>query len=263
VRQALLGNRTYIPAPSQEPSGSLSSATPTDDRPASRHSQVYQGWAPGTSDSEADDPRLTSSESRDPASGESSADGQRASPTEPLLRDLPPLRRRAGEDLQAQEWEQSRFAEGREAEPTVTESALRTTALLQSVRRHARFSPQSTSHMEDYILERERAAARNEGRERAQVARASMPPRMDSDDDIGPRVHALQRARRLSDFPHSNSSPWLEEAIRYLERLRSCDTDMERLSSAAESGFVRDEFLSPAHEDFILDTRLVRPPAPI
>lgn len=53
----------------------------------------------------------------------------------------------------------------------------------------------------------------------------------------------------------------LEDAIKYLERLRFCDSYQESVSSAAAGGFVRQEFFTTNHDDFILDTAMIDPPA--
>jgi len=55
-------------------------------------------------------------------------------------------------------------------------------------------------------------------------------------------------------------SRWLEEAIKYLERVRFSRSYEESLTSAAAGGFVREEFFSNNHEDFILDTASIDPP---
>ena len=55
-------------------------------------------------------------------------------------------------------------------------------------------------------------------------------------------------------------SRWLEEAIKYLERVRFSRSYEESVTSAAAGGFVREEFFSNNHEDFILDTATIDPP---
>ncbi|KAI9833061.1 MAG: hypothetical protein M1819_003894 [Sarea resinae] len=151
-----------------------------------------------------------------------------------------------------------------------TESSLRTAALLQSVRRHPRFSARSRDRLQNYILERERTGHDVEERDRGSSSRAlrqqnsasqAGSENINRQSNIRARVDAY-RARYLSDpVPGSASSRYLEEAIKYLERLRFSSSYEESLSSAAAGGFVRSEFFADNHEDFILDTASIGAPA--
>ena len=149
-----------------------------------------------------------------------------------------------------------------------SESSLRTTALLQSVRRHPRFSARSRSQL---ILDRERVGQENEERERQSSARLYRPPnaipfnsqhqQQLQQRELRARVDAY-RQRYLENPSGSplGASRWLEEAIKYLERLRFCNSYQESLSSAAAGGFMPEEFFSHNHDDFILDTTTIDPP---
>lgn len=69
-----------------------------------------------------------------------------------------------------------------------------------------------------------------------------------------------QRQRYFENSANPPSSTRsLDDAIKYLERLRFCESIQESLSSAKAGGFEQDEF--SAGTDFILDTTDIEPPA--
>lgn len=170
-------------------------------------------------------------------------------------------------------WGQSHFVEDGSgaAEPTTTDSSLRTTALLQSVRRHARFSTRSREHLENYAVERqrERSAQVNDELDGAPLtrqrtaetsARRAQREHEEQETRIRTRIAAMERARQgIPVESPPDASHWLEEAIKYLERLRFCDTHSERISSATDSGFTQGTYFTDP-EDFILDTTTISPP---
>lgn len=148
---------------------------------------------------------------------------------------------------------------------------MRTTALIQSARRHTRFGTQPRNHaLETYILERERADEDREERERAASTRLYRPPdvvaatnRQQQQQQTELRARVDEYRQRYLANPSGNPpavSRWLEEAIKYLERVRFSRSYEESLTSAAAGGFVREEFFSNNHEDFILDTASIDPP---
>ena len=150
----------------------------------------------------------------------------------------------------------------------ISESSLRTTALLQSVRRHPRFSARSRTQL---ILDRERIGQENEDRERQSSARLYHPPNAipfnsQHQQQLQQReLRARVDAHRQCYLENPSGTPlgasrWLEEAIKYLERLRFCSSYQESLSSAAAGGFMPEEFFPHNHEDFILDTTTIDPP---
>lgn len=156
--------------------------------------------------------------------------------------------------------------------PTIpqAESYLRTTALLQSARRHTRISTRSRNQLQNYILDRERAGEDREERERSASTRLYRSPdviaatnhqQQQQQRELRARVDAYRQ--RYLENPSGNPpavSRWLEEAIKYLERVRFSRSYEESLTSAAAGGFVREEFFSNNHEDFILDTASIDPP---
>lgn len=199
-----------------------------------------------------------------------------------------------------------------------SESSLRTAALLHSVRR-SHFSPRSRSHLQNYILDRERAGNNNEDRERPGSSRSGRPnsnpansaPRHQWQTQVfrqaraqqlsthdtqylqqqsQQRQHAQQRQmlsmqrdwvqardqgrhtstpiRPVDDYnrqrysetrvSNSGSTRSLDDAIKYLERLRFCNSLQDSVSSARAGGFMQEDFL--ANGDFILDTTVIGPP---
>ena len=260
MRRAVLQTRRYTPAQLREFIDSQESLSTSQ---ASRQQGNYQGWAPGSSD--ADTSALEDVERY----LEGASARRRAYLIETDIEE--PLRLGQGRNAdRTPRSGQSHFIEnGVGAEPTATESSLRTTALLQSVRRHARISARSRDHLENYIIERARRT--NQQFEEAESSTAVPPQESSADVDTPQSVqqrdqrarmrvlHTLQRLHH-ADCNSLDLSIHLEEAIKYLERLRYCDTYADRISSAAEGGLIKGEFLSSDHEDFILDTTTIAAP---
>ena len=221
----------------------------------------YQGWAPGTSDNEMDDPQLALSELRAFVRGQRSREDTATRRHQREQQQwLQPSGTRWNTLDDDMDWETSRFVENDPMNETnLGEQSLRTTALLQSVRRHARFSPQMWNHPDN-------SGQLNENGERSssnRVTRTRSQQRRDPLEDMRSRIaHDLHRARRIHDMPTDSSLRWLEEAIKYLERLRFCDTYSDRISSAEASGFFNGEYFTYGHDDFILDTKIISPPKP-
>ncbi|KAK8199091.1 vacuolar import and degradation protein-domain-containing protein [Phyllosticta capitalensis] len=128
-----------------------------------------------------------------------------------------------------------------------SESSLRST---QS-RRPPRFSARSRDNMQRYITDRDTAL------------------RPTQSGDLGPsagrdRTWEREYRRAFLENPSSNpppSSPWLEQTIRYLSKIRTSDSYEDSLFHAVDAGFVTKEFFGENHEDFILDVGSVPRPA--
>ncbi|KAL8728878.1 MAG: hypothetical protein Q9166_005118 [cf. Caloplaca sp. 2 TL-2023] len=160
---------------------------------------------------------------------------------------------------------------------TTSESSLRTAALLQSVRNN-HFSARSRSLMQNHLLERERSGlesgrgdqlSTSDQRRRSALGSRSGRQREHSPPNIPTTLHdqarrdwimsGHQREHEEELPPRQEGSQWsLENAIKYLERLRFCDSYEDSLSSG---GFAREEFFTTNHDDFILDTAMIDPPA--
>ena len=167
---------------------------------------------------------------------------------------------------------------------STSESSLRTTALLQAVRRNPQFalsrsllsshnqsrehsSHDSSPHDRDYHPDSRRRSALGSTSASRQLGESQLPPTelatmhdLARRDMISTRYHSLHEEVRPDD--QTRYSKWqIEDAIKYLERLRFCDSYQDSVSSAAAGGFVRGEFFTSSHDDFILDTAMIDPPA--
>jgi len=179
-----------------------------------------------------------------------------------------------------------------------SESSLRSAAILQSVRRHPRFSTRSRDYMQRYISDRDsayRATRDAESRDRlspsrsvgantsfsersryetsrqawqAQQRTSERQNSMDRGLERGPERDSRARIdsyrRNYLENPSSSpssTSPWLERTIKYLSRLRYSNSYEDSLAYAVDAGFVTKEFFGDDYEDFILDTSTLPPPA--
>ncbi|KAL8818520.1 MAG: hypothetical protein Q9223_002862 [Gallowayella weberi] len=165
---------------------------------------------------------------------------------------------------------------------STSESSLRTAALLQSVR-NSPFSTHSRTMMQNHLLERERSGletaspdqySTSDQRRRSALGSRNGRQRDHSPLSLSNTLHDQARRdwitsgyRRQQEEEseyqrRQENSKWdLGDAIKYLECLRSCDSYEDSLSSAAAGGFAKEEFSNTDHEDFILDTAMIDPPA--
>ncbi|MCJ1462283.1 hypothetical protein MMC07_000883 [Pseudocyphellaria aurata] len=191
----------------------------------------------------------------------------------------------------------------------ITESTLRTTAMLQSVRRNTQFSSRARSQLQNYMLDRERTSHDGEDRDRPRATRPNSSAssirthrqtqlqlmqqlqhyqrqqRQQNQQRNGQQrdIQASQRewaqahdhghqirptrlpveTHRLRHLETPSAGPTiasrsLDDAIKYLERLRFCESLQDSLSSAKAGGFVHEELF--ANSDFVLDTTTIEPP---
>lgn len=304
--QLPVGGRRYTPAELQN----------LDEQDGShfnqRHqSQEYRGWAPGTS--EDDRPHF-----------ESSLSHQRLSDDQLLRRESQDLRERMrnrlrrdyldarvgdrshrGADLRQPPIEESgSVAEsGLGRHSPAPESSLRTTALLQAVRRNGQLSQHTPNQLQRFILDRERTGG--EGDESREMPTES---RSNSDGNISPSQRQAQiqyrearvrqefrlqqellsehhrrlerlaeegwrnrgtlpelsgsesRRRRHWHVPTSRPNPdtrSVDGTIKYLGRLRYCESDLEGRETAEDVGFEQVERNLP---EFLTNTRRIPPP---
>ncbi len=334
---AMVEPRVYTPAQLQE----LGEMQETSDvaRPLP---QQYHGWAPGASDDEGET-HMERSERRLPQSSAALLDEHVMRRDEHLRERMRLRRMRDAAQLEWRDptprealtthtpspWDQPQHAQNdSEGIPTMTESSLRTTALLQAVRRNPQFSARSRNELQRYILDRERGDDRDHTPARANEpsnnavspsqrrqlrhreagdyqditpARANEP----SNNAVSPsqrrQIHReatmrqeIQQHRDLlaEHQQHRNyleeqlrhqrnglapasenrrrrywqtSSPCAEkrridDAIKYLGKLRLCESDQEGQETAEEGG-LDPGGCSPIHlQDFLVNTRLVPPP---
>ena len=303
---ALLEPRVYTPAQLHE-LGDPQEPTYSDRtlRPG------YHGWAPGASDEQEDN-----SLGPLPAPSQSST----ALLDEQVLRRDEHLRDRIGlrrlRDTTQPAWRESLpslESMSRENSPPVenapdpasiiTETSLRATALLQTLRRNPQITARSRNELQRYILDRERVGHGNEDRDRATATRLNEASASNSSPSQRRQMHreaamrhelehhrvlladhqtrrnqleaqprqqrqgyvptAEIRRRRFGHTPSPcppNGKISIDDAIRYLERLRLCESDEEARETAEDGGFHPEEGSGEKRHDFLLDTTGIPPP---
>lgn len=80
----------------------------------------------------------------------------------------------------------------------------------------------------------------------------NVPPRL-------PRISTPSTPAPPASLPSSSSSPFLENALKYLDELRSCSRYEESLSTAIDHGLATKEFFADKHDDFIMDLHSMEP----
>ncbi|KLJ11549.1 hypothetical protein EMPG_13256 [Blastomyces silverae] len=147
-------------------------------------------------------------------------------------------------------------------------SDLATATLLQSVRRHPRFSSR-TRTLQTYILDRERGGRESEERD-WQPSSTTPTITTSSTTSPAPRSSAASRgdmARNISAselrdmyFEEPSTGDRLEETIKYLDRVRFAESYDESVQAATARDFVQYEYLRRNEDDFILDTSSIGSP---
>ena len=227
-----------------------------------RDNTSYEGWAPGTTESDVERHPVTPSQIRY-LRGQHLREQARDTATrrhrreQELIGSTQSSDRRSNAD-DGMDWQTSdNEAEDGDSTPGgnfTGSNSLRTAALLQSVWRQARFNLEEEMQSRDPT--RQRAAYHQLRRllTQDQTNRRSQQP---STSD----TQRQRRSEERSD-PESEASKWVEEAIKHLERLRTCDSQSDSVSSAAAGGFLRGDFFTLRRDDFILDTKIISPPRP-
>lgn len=177
-----------------------------------------------------------------------------------------------------------------------SEPSLRSQAVLQSVRRHPRFSARSREYMQRYIMDRERYSHDSDERERwhEQRTRAAgsatnwpSPPGATDAERYEfsrlawqshprssleqPSSDRAQRAYRRSYLenpsrervvdPTPEPSLWLQQTITYLAKLRDCVDYEDALSHAVDASFLTKEFFGDGQDDFLWDLDAIPRPS--
>ena len=224
----------------------------------------YQGWAPGTTEHDLHEPPLLANELssfareyvRDNAT-------RRHRREQELTRTVPshvhPHARRQGHDGEVMDWRtmnsRAEVVDLRSSSPYAPSSSLRTEALLQSVRRKETFHIDGDHHPRENDRD-------SEAYRQYQANRLILQEQANRHARQAPMAN--NRSRRAEHYtpPETEAAKWLEEAIKHLERLRTCESHSDRISSAAAGGFFRSDFYNHNREDFILDTARISSPAP-
>ncbi|KAG9191210.1 hypothetical protein G6011_09298 [Alternaria panax] len=134
-----------------------------------------------------------------------------------------------------------------DAAPGAPESSLRSTAILQSagVRRHARFSA------------RTREAATSEAPPR--VSHRSLRDMLAARSAMFSESSERDRQSTRQRSTEARMSPMLEQTVKYLSRIRHCQSEDESWERARDAGILtKDYFLQ--HADFVADTAAIPPP---
>jgi hypothetical protein len=162
------------------------------------------------------------------------------------------------------------------------DSSLRSAAILQSVRRHPRFSARtrdyiqrynssdrdvasrSTPHHSESTRDRyDTSSVRQAAMQRLSERRASLERERDRDRDMLNRVDSFRRSYldrdRLSN-PPLTVSPMLEQTIKYLARIRYSANVDDSLNHAIDAGFLSKDYFCDEQTDFVLDTFTLPPP---
>ena len=212
-------------------------------------------------------------------------------------RDLLPLFPEDPTPQEASSHEQSYFDEN-EA-PTVNESSLRTTALLQAVRRNP---ARSRNELQRYLLDRERERVDDRNRTTSartnETASSNVSPsqrrqmhreatvrqelqqqrdliaehqqrrnyleeqlRQQRDGIVPPGENRRRRYwQRPSYWPAPSERRRVDDAIKYLGQLRLCESDKEGQETAEEGGIDLEELCPQNRHDFLVNTQIVPPP---
>lgn len=174
------------------------------------------------------------------------------------------------------ERERSRAAVSRllnSSQPSQTDSSLRSAALLQSVRRNPRFSARTRDLAQRYADRESARPSSSDWRDRSYMTsdstRAAMErlsQRRDStrDRDMLQRVDSYRRGyldRTLNASSAATVNPMLEQTIKYLSKIRQTQSVDESLNAAIDAGFLGKEYFVDEHQDFVLDSFTIPPPA--
>jgi hypothetical protein len=155
------------------------------------------------------------------------------------------------------------------------DSSLRSAAILQSVRRHPRFSARIRDR--DYMprSDRDSPSRQLDARDRfhsasenvRQAAMQRLSERRTSldrerDRDMLARVDSYRRSYldRSSTAPPA-ISPMLEQTIKYLAKIRYSQNVDDSLDCALDVGFLGKDYFCGEQSDFVLDTLTLPPPA--
>jgi hypothetical protein len=157
--------------------------------------------------------------------------------------------------------------------------SLRSTAILQSVRRHPRFSARTREYLSRYNTDRDRDSSsrpsqpsESQARYMSESARQMALQRLAASEN---RTSSLDRERRemlsradsyrRNYLDHRTStpptvSPLLEQTVTYLSRIRHAETIDDSLSHALDAGFLSKDYFCMQYADFLTDTTSIPPP---
>jgi hypothetical protein len=237
----------------------------------------YQGWAPGTTEfddvavAREEEPREASQYPNEVVSlirGLFGDNATRRHRREQEAMSRLAQSRRSPDDQEDMDWQATSSYND-----TSLSSArsLRTAAILQSVQRQAnamQLAPRAGSFSEEDIRHRplryqeawaQRHSEQHHEATRNQQTRSQTP--------TGDDTRRTERTRRIDRYaPETEGAKWLEKVIKYLERIRTCESPLDRTTSAIAGGLYRGlscgGFVNIDQDDFVLDTSRITPPQP-
>lgn len=153
------------------------------------------------------------------------------------------------------------------SEAELDRRSLRSTAILQAVQRHPRFSARTRDYLRRFTYDRERERERDRermgeaAREGQQAARDSASLRRSTQDPWGGPRERYQASRSSQPAaPPPTVAPMLEHTVKYLSRIRHASTVDESLNCALEAGFLSKDYFCIQYADFLTDTLSIPPP---
>jgi hypothetical protein len=184
-------------------------------------------------------------------------------PSQNNLYDWSPLPSIDLDDDEARTMQALRARLGLSSNPAAADS-LRSTAILQAVRRHPRFSARTREYLQRY--NRERDALADTAREGAPQPREGASLRRSTQDPwSGPRERYQASSQQSHSQPQPQPpppvvSPRLEHTVKYLARIRHANSVDESLNCALEAGFLSKDYFCIQYADFLTDTSSIPPP---
>lgn len=152
--------------------------------------------------------------------------------------------------------------------PAPAPDALRSTAILQAVRRHPRFSARTREYLQRFHYEHDLQAMRDavrDGRDTAALRRSSQNPWAAPRDRLQPtRAPSQPQSHTPTPShpppPHAEKpAPMLEHAVQYLSRIRHSASVDESLHCALDAGFLTNDACLQ-YADFLTDPAHIPPP---
>lgn len=163
---------------------------------------------------------------------------------------------------------------------TSNPDSLRSTAILQAVRRHPRFSPRTREYLQRYSHDRDRdretprdasrTVEQPSTRDSASLRRSAVPwaesrDRYQASRNQTAYANAMSQTQSQSQPPPPpppppTVAPMLEHTVKYLSRIRHASTVDESLNCALEAGFLSKDYFCIQYADFLTDTSNISPP---
>lgn len=142
--------------------------------------------------------------------------------------------------------------------------SLRSTAILQNVRRHPRFSARSREYLQRYNTDSDQTSrpSQHSDSHTRHMRQLTMRHEDNRRRDMLSRADSYRRS--YLDHRSSTStppvSPMLEQTVKYLSKIRHSNTIDDSLNHALDAGFLAKDYLCIQYADFITNTAVIPPP---